>query len=72
MYFDTAASPLIYQPSVFESVADILGAKRILLGTDYPLLPQRRLLNQVAESNLTTAQKESILGGNAKELLGLA
>lgn len=72
VYFDTAASPLIYQPAVFESVADILGAKRILLGTDYPLLPQRRLLNQVAESNLTTAQKESILGGNAKELLGLA
>ena len=71
VYFDTAASPFLYRPTVFESVAGILGADRILLGTDYPLLTQRRLLDQVAESHLTTAQKESIIGGNAKKLLGI-
>ena len=69
VYFDTAASPFLYTPTVFESVAHIVGAERILLGTDYPLLSQRRLLAQVSNSPLTRAQKQLILGKNAQNLL---
>ena len=69
VYFDTAASPFLYSSTVFESVAHIVGAERILLGTDYPLLPQARLLRQVNNSPLTTAQKKLILGENAQTLL---
>ena len=69
VYFDTAASPFLYSPTVFESVAGLVGAERILLGTDYPLLPQTRLLRQVNNSPLTTAQKHLILSENAQNLL---
>ena len=69
VYFDTAASPFLYTPAIFESVAGIIGAERILLGTDYPLLSQTRLLNQVHDSPLTAAQKQNILGQNAQKLL---
>jgi len=71
VYFDSAASPFLYRPAVFESAVDLLGAEKVLLGTDYPLLPQRRLLAQVEESPLTPAEKDLILGGNARRLLGL-
>ena len=69
VYFDTAASPYLYSPTVFESVAGLVGAERILLGTDYPLLPQTRLLRQVNNSPLTPAQKLLILSENAQNLL---
>ena len=69
VYFDTAASPFLYSSTVFESVAHIVGAERILLGTDYPLLPQSRLLSQINNSPLTPAQKLLILSENAQTLL---
>ena len=71
VYFDSAASPFLYQPAVFKAVVDILGPEKVLLGTDYPLLPQRRLLAQVEKSPLTPHDKELILGQNAKDLLGI-
>ncbi len=69
VYFDTAASPYLYSPTIFESATQIVGAERILLGTDYPLLPQTRLLRQVNNSPLTPAQKRRILSKNAQNLL---
>ena len=69
VYFDTAASPFLYSPDIFESVTQIVGAERILLGTDYPLLPQTRLLSQINNSPLTPAQKHLILSENAQTLL---
>jgi predicted TIM-barrel fold metal-dependent hydrolase len=71
VYFDSAASPYLYRPEVFGAVARLAGAERLLLGTDYPLLPHGRLLRQVAESGLTAGQQAAILGDNAARLLGL-
>ena len=38
VWFDTAATTLLYEPSVFRAVADLIGADKILFGSDYPLL----------------------------------
>jgi hypothetical protein len=70
-YFDTAASPFLYRPEVFDAVAGLVGADKILFGTDYPLIPQRRLVRQVERSGLDAPDKEAILGGNAARLLGV-
>lgn len=70
VYFDSAASPFLYGPEVFERVAQLTGAERILFGTDYPLINHRRLLRQVLESGLPKADQRAILGGNAAALLG--
>ena len=70
VYFDSAASPFLYGPEVFERVAQLIGAERILFGTDYPLINHRRLLRQVLGSGLPEADQRAILGGNAAGLLG--
>ncbi len=72
VYFDTAASPFLYAPDVFQTVAQMVGADKILMGSDYGLLPSSRLIKQVRESSLTTEDKTAILGGNAKRLLWIS
>ena len=71
VYFDTAASPFLYDRRVFEAGAKLVGAGRILLGSDYPLLRASRLLRQVERADLPEADKDAIRGGNAAGLLGL-
>ncbi len=70
VYFDSAASPFLYRPEVFQRVADLVGADHILFGTDYPLISHQRLLEQVEQSGLPEAAKHAILAGNASKLLG--
>ena len=71
VYFDTAASPFLYTPNVFETVTRIVGVEKVLLGTDYPLLAQARLLRQLENANLTDYEKQLIRGQNAQRLLNL-
>jgi predicted TIM-barrel fold metal-dependent hydrolase len=71
VYFDTAASPFLYDARVFDVAASLVGSDRILLGSDFPLLRTRRLLRQVGGSVLPEADREAVLGGNAARLLGL-
>ena len=71
VYFDTAASPFLYSPDVFKTVVDLVGADRVLLGSDFPLLPAKRLLGQIEGSSLSADDKKAITGENAMALLGL-
>ena len=71
VYFDTAASPFLYTPQVYSQVAQLVGADKILFGSDFPLIPQRRFLKEIAALDLPEDAKNKILGGNAKKLLGL-
>lgn len=71
VYFDTAASPFLYRQEVFAVAAQTIGADKILLGSDYPLLRQRRLLSQLESCGLAAADRAAIGGGNAARLLGL-
>ncbi len=71
VYFDTAASPFLYHANVFQTVSGLVGADRVLLGSDYPLLRARRLVAQVRGSSLTADDQAAIVGGNAVKLLKL-
>ena len=71
VYFDMAASPLLYRPEVVRTVADLVGPEKILFATDFPLIRHKRLLRQVTESGLDSTAQEAILGGNAAQMLGL-
>ena len=71
VYFDTAASPFLYSKDIFEVAARTIGAEKILFGTDFPLIRQKRLLDQVKHCGLDASSKSAILGGNASLLLGL-
>jgi hypothetical protein len=81
VYYDTAASPLLYRPAVFPITARLTGADRILLGTDFPLIcfPGEQVepgfemyLRHVRESGLRQQELAAVLGGNAARLFELA
>ncbi|MGD9330417.1 MAG: amidohydrolase family protein [Desulfobacterales bacterium] len=72
VYFDTAASPFLYEASIWETAVRIIGAEKILLGTDYPLLEPSRYLREIEASALSDEDKTRIKGGNAAALLDLS
>ena len=71
VYFDTAASPFLYDAAVWETAARIVGADKILFGTDYPLLRPARYFKEIDAGHLSAANRDLIKGGNAAHLLGL-
>ncbi len=71
VFFDTAASPLLYTPQVYNQVIQLVGADKILFGSDYPLLAQGRLLEEIRALDLPQETKSLILSGNAQRLLGI-
>ncbi len=71
VFFDTAASPFLYSPQVYSQVIQLVGADKILFGTDYPLLAQSRLLKEIRSLDLPEETKNLILSGNAQRLLGI-
>ncbi len=70
-YFDTAASPFLYHPQIYHHVIQLVGADKILFGSDYPLLAQNRLLGEISSLDLPEETRELILSGNARRLLGI-
>ena len=71
VYFDTAASPFLYAPQVYGQVAQLVGAEKILFGSDYPLISPRRFFKEIRGLDLSEEVKKKILGGNAQKLLGM-
>jgi hypothetical protein len=71
VYYDTAASPYLYDPRVYRAAAILAGPEKILFGSDYPLLHIARCARQVVDAGLPAEETERILGLNAARLLGL-
>ena len=80
VYFDTAAGPLLYDARVWEAVKDLVGADRILFGTDYPLrlYPRAekapgyaRVLAEVRAAGFSPEEENAVLFENARRLLRL-
>jgi len=72
VWYDTAASPYLYIPQIYQEAINLVGAEKIIFGSDYPLLSPARLLREIDSVILTPAEKEAILAGNAQKLFGIA
>jgi len=76
LYYDTAASPLLYKPDIWQAVAETAGGDRILFGSDYPLRLSRkkgmgeslRDLVMEAEVNLPPDAVSAVLAENARRI----
>ena len=72
VFFDTAASPFLYDPEIYQLAVRLLGADKILFGSDYPLLSPARYFGEIRETELTKSQIDKICGGNARQLFNSA
>jgi uncharacterized protein len=77
VYYDSAASPLLYSPKIFRTVIDIVGSDKVLFGSDFPLIlyPKRQsepdftlFLDEIRGLGLSAEEWEKVMGGNAKQV----
>lgn len=71
LVFDTAATPLLYEPRVFDAARTLLGDRLVLWGSDFPLRDQRADRAAIEAAVADAETRAGILGGNAARLLGL-
>ena len=71
VYFDTATSPYLYSNEVFSIVTSLVGSKKILMGSDYPLIAPSRIIRDLQKSTLSSTEIKAITGTNAMSLLKL-
>lgn len=72
VHVDTAAQPLLYEGAAYEELGRLIGAERVLMGSDYPLIPQSRQIEGIRSAVSNMEAQRLILGGNAERLLGLS
>ena len=72
VYFDTAASPFLYDPEIYRLAKEVVGAEKILFGSDFPLLKPKRYFKELEAVGMPTKDMASICGLNAARVLKLA
>ncbi|MDA0346506.1 MAG: amidohydrolase family protein [Verrucomicrobia bacterium] len=80
IYYDTAATPLLYKPELLKEIAEEVGIAQILFGSDYPLrvFPREQKIPEfsksvqfIRDSGLTEKDLERVLSSNAKRLFSV-
>ncbi|NQU63533.1 MAG: amidohydrolase [SAR324 cluster bacterium] len=69
IYFDTAASPFLYDNRIYKIAIEMIGVDRILFGSDFPLLKPERYFSEMEVSGLRAEQIAAICGLNAARLM---
>ena len=72
VYFDTAASPYLYDADVYRLAIQRVGVAKILFGSDFPLLPPARYFDEMKTAGLSQDEMQQICGANAAALFNLA
>jgi predicted TIM-barrel fold metal-dependent hydrolase len=80
VYYDCAASPLLYEMRVFKQMVELVGVDKLLFGSDYPLriYPRRQKRPEMElyiarireDSGLSEVELKKIFGENFSRLLG--
>ncbi len=69
VWFDTAASPYLYKKDVYTIASYILGAEKIIFGSDYPLISPSRYFDEMEQAGISSEEAEKITETNAMRLL---
>jgi predicted TIM-barrel fold metal-dependent hydrolase len=70
VYYDTAASPFLYDARILPLLAQLVPDK-ICFGSDFPLLHPSSCLRGFRSAGLETGPLQAVLGKNAASVLGL-
>jgi len=68
-WFDTAASPYLYEKMIYPISAQLVDPSKILFGSDFPLLRPSRYFKEMREAGLSENSIKKICGENAQSLL---
>ena len=68
-FYDTAAAPFLYRSEVYNALMSITGSKKLLFGSDWPLMDPVKVVTHIESANLSEAEKQDILHLNAERLL---
>lgn len=71
VYFDTAASPFLYDAKIYKVAINILGQDRIIFGSDFPLLGPEKYFKELEQAGLSKEEIDAICRRNAARLLNL-
>jgi len=71
VYYDTAASPFLYDPDIYRIAIETAGAGKVLFGTDYPLIPPKRYFKEIDQAGVSQEDQVRICGANAASLFKL-
>ncbi len=69
--YDTAASPFLYSRKIYSVASQVVGSRKILFGSDFPLISPQRYFEEIREADLTSEDRANILGLNLSRLLRL-
>lgn len=65
VFYDTAASPFLYYPQVYEAARTAGVLPKVMLGSDFPLLSPSRYFKEIARTSLSPVERELVEGKNA-------
>lgn len=71
VYADTAAQPFLYPGDAAAPAMRAVPPGYLLFGSDFPLITQKRQIDEIARVFTDPAERAAVLGGNAARLLGL-
>lgn len=69
VYYDTAATPFLYDKKIYKVAKEIGVLDKILFGSDYPLIPMKQYIKEIESSGLNPQEQAKVIGENAEKLL---
>ncbi len=69
VFYDTAASPYLYDKKIYKIALQIVGEK-LLFGSDLPLIKPKRYIKDMREVSLSDAEILTITSSNPKRIFG--
>jgi predicted TIM-barrel fold metal-dependent hydrolase len=69
LYYDNAATVFLYNEDIYKVICTLGLEKKMLFGSDFPLLPLTRYSAGIEKSKIPEETKALLLGGNAEALL---
>jgi len=71
VYYDTAASPFLYDTGIYKTAIQLAGREKVLFGSDYPLIQPARYFKELEAADLSDREKADICGRNAARLFDI-
>lgn len=71
VYYDISATPYLYESSIYKIALEIIGAEKIIFGSDFPLIKPGRYIKDLKQVVTNQLDYEKIMGKNIQQLLNL-